>query len=89
MYYFLHITVSSSCTDLLEGVFNLEGLFHLTLHFFLEKLTPHLLDHEVFSELYFIRVFILIGCCFSNFTLTSDSVHAFLECILFVTDTRL
>jgi hypothetical protein len=89
MNYLLDIRVACGCSDLLEGVFNGEGLLHLLFHLLLKELAPHLLYHVVFSQLDLIRVFVFISSCFSNLTLSPDSIHSLLESIFLVSNAGL
>lgn len=89
MDYLLYICDSCLSSNLLEGVFYSLWTLHLLIHLHLVELGPHLLNHEVFSQFNFILIFVLIGCCFSNLTLPSYTVHSFLEGFFFITDTCL
>ena len=81
--------MASGRSDLLEGVLDLERLLHLFLHFLLEELAPHFLDHEVLPQLDLVRVLVLIGRSLCNLALSPHSVHPLLQGLLLVPDALL
>jgi hypothetical protein len=60
-------------------------LFHLLSH----ESIPQFLNVQVFSHFKLRAIFILIGCCFSNFLISSLSFNSSLNWLFFVLDTFL
>jgi len=89
MNYLLNVSYGGLRADALEGIFDQETLLHLFIHLHLVVLAPHLLHHEVLSQLHLILVLVLIGSGLGDFRLSLYTVHALLESIFLVFDAGL
>jgi hypothetical protein len=68
-HHFFYIRVARACPDFLKSFFNSFVLLHLSLHLFLEKLSPYFL-HQVFILVFdFSLISVLVRCFFSDFLL--------------------
>jgi hypothetical protein len=86
MDYLLNVSYGGLRANTLESIFNEETLLHLLIHFHLVVLAPHLLNHEVLSQLHLVLVLIFVSGSLSNLRLPLNAIHALLQSILLVFD---
>ena len=81
---FLDVSYSRSSLDLLESLVNLLRVLHLLLHLLSHERVPQLLNVQVLPILNLRLILAVIGSLLSDLLVLLDSLHSFLDGLLFV-----